>query len=225
MPASAADRTFASPRVPGGQASSVSATPRAIAWDVSAETSGHAAWGVLRGYRLTTGRAGVMLAAVTGTADHVRRKRAVWDRLAAEYAEPGLRMWAEPEPTCGIWNVAETRAGVLPADLEGREFITAGVLDGRRIVAWSLWQGYLKMPSGAALQELLAEHQIRLTSVHASVCWCGAPRTPRGRRRRWSRAGAAGRRSPRRSSPPLARCWPACAGRGWTLLAGRCRSG
>ena len=33
-----------------------------------------------------------MLAAVNGTADHVRRNRAAWDRLAAEYAEPGLRM-------------------------------------------------------------------------------------------------------------------------------------
>ena len=107
------------------------------------------------------------LAAVTGTADHVRRNRAAWDRLAAEYAEPGLRMWAEPEPTWGIWNVAETRVGVLPADLEGREFITARVLDRRGIVAWSLREGYLKMPSGAALQELLAEHQIRLTSLHA----------------------------------------------------------
>jgi ribonuclease J len=57
---------------------------------------------------------------------------------------------------------------VLPADLEGREFITAGVLDRRGVVAWSLWEGYLKMPSGAALQELLAEHQISLTSVHTS---------------------------------------------------------
>lgn len=81
-----------------------------------------------------------MLAAVTGTADHVRRNRAVWDRLAAEYAEPGLRMWAEPEPTWGIWNVAETRPGVLPADLEGREFISvhasgyASVFDLRRLV-------------------------------------------------------------------------------------------
>jgi ribonuclease J len=58
---------------------------------------------------------------------------------------------------------------VLPADLEGREFITAGVLDRRGIVAWSLWEGYLKMPSGAALQELLAEHQISLTNVRALV--------------------------------------------------------
>lgn len=72
-------------------------------------------------------------------------------------------------PRGGIWNVARTRAGVLPADLEGREFITAGVLDRRGIVAWSLWEGYLKMPSGAALQELLAEHQISLTNVRALV--------------------------------------------------------
>jgi ribonuclease J len=36
------------------------------------------------------------------------------------------------------------------------------------VVAWSLWEGYLKMPSRAALQELLAEHQISLTSVHTS---------------------------------------------------------
>jgi hypothetical protein len=72
-------------------------------------------------------------------------------------------------PRWGIWNVAQTRAGVLPADLEGREFITAGVLDRRGIVAWSLWEGYLKMPSGAALQELLAEHQISLTNVRALV--------------------------------------------------------
>jgi hypothetical protein len=65
----------------------------------------------------------------------LRRNRAARGRLAAEYAEPGLRMWAEPESTWGIWNVAETQAGALPADLEGREFITAGVLDRRGIVA------------------------------------------------------------------------------------------
>ena len=53
--------------------------------------------------------------------------------------------------------------------LTARQLITAGVLDRTEVVAWSLWEGYLKMPSGAALQELLAEHQISLTSVHASV--------------------------------------------------------
>jgi hypothetical protein len=35
-----------------------------------------------------------MLAAVTGTAD-----RGAWERLAVEYAESGLRIWAEAEPT------------------------------------------------------------------------------------------------------------------------------
>jgi ribonuclease J len=49
-----------------------------------------------------------------------------------------------------------------------QELITAGVLDrtgGRGLV---VMEGYLKMPSGAALQELLAKHQISLASVHAS---------------------------------------------------------
>jgi hypothetical protein len=40
----------------------------------------------------------MMLAAVAGTGDHVPRNRAAWDRWAAEYAEPGLRGWAQPEP-------------------------------------------------------------------------------------------------------------------------------
>ena len=39
-----------------------------------------------------------MLAAVNGPLI-VCGNRAAWDRLAAEYAEPGLRMWVEPEPT------------------------------------------------------------------------------------------------------------------------------
>jgi hypothetical protein len=34
-----------------------------------------------------------MLAAVSASGDHVRRNRAVWDRWAADYAEPGLRLW------------------------------------------------------------------------------------------------------------------------------------
>jgi ribonuclease J len=33
----------------------------------------------------------------------------------------------------------------------------------------SLWEGYLNMLSGVALRELLAEHQISLTSVYTSA--------------------------------------------------------
>jgi hypothetical protein len=110
-----------------------------------------------------------MLAAVPGTADHcgaaVRRgtgwRRSMWNRACAY----GRSL----SPRGDIWNAAEARAGVLSADLGGREFITAGVFPRRGIVVWSLRKGYLKMPSGAALQELLAGHQISLTSVRASA--------------------------------------------------------
>jgi hypothetical protein len=48
-----------------------------------------------------------MLTAVTGTGDHVRRNRTAWDRWAAEYAGPGVRLWAASEPILGIWSIAE----------------------------------------------------------------------------------------------------------------------
>ena len=62
-----------------------------------------------------------MLTAVTGTGDHVPRNRAAWDRWAAEYAGPGLCNWAQPEPSWGIWQIPEAQAGMLPAELAGRD--------------------------------------------------------------------------------------------------------
>src|SRR5260370_2491074 len=76
-----------------------------------------------------------MLAAVAGTGDHVRCNRAAWDRWAAEYAGPGLRGWAQPEPGWGIWQIPEARAGVLPADLAGRDTIELGCGTGY-VSAW-----------------------------------------------------------------------------------------
>jgi SAM-dependent methyltransferase len=72
---------------------------------------------------------------VTGTNDHVRRNRAAWDRWAAEYAGPGLRMWAEPEPSWGMWNIAEAQVGVLPAELQGLDSIELGCGTGY-VSAW-----------------------------------------------------------------------------------------
>ena len=40
--------------------------------------------------------------------DHVRRNRAVWDELAAEYAGPAERNWERAEPAWGLWNVPES---------------------------------------------------------------------------------------------------------------------
>src|ERR1700751_1475692 len=67
-----------------------------------------------------------MLAAVAGAGDHVLPTRAVRDRWAAEYAAPGLRGWAQPEPAWGIWQIPEARTGVLPADLAGLETMELG---------------------------------------------------------------------------------------------------
>ena len=124
--------------------------------------------GVLRRYRLTTGRAGGMLAAVTGTADHcgaaVRRgtgwRRSMRNRACAYGRSLSPRGTSGMPPRRGlacfllIWGSGiHHRWGVRPQGDRGL------------VVA----KGYLKMPSGAALQELLAGHQISLTSVHASV--------------------------------------------------------
>jgi SAM-dependent methyltransferase len=58
--------------------------------------------------------------------EHVRRNRAHWDTLAAEYAGPGERNWAAAEPSWGIWSIPERDAQLLPADLAGRDVIELG---------------------------------------------------------------------------------------------------
>jgi len=67
-----------------------------------------------------------MLSVVTGTDDHVRRNRAVWDGWAASFADAGLRNWAADEPTWGIWGIPEAQAGVLPSGLDGLDGIELG---------------------------------------------------------------------------------------------------
>src|ERR1700758_1757398 len=81
-----------------------------------------------------------MLTAVTRTGDHVPRNRAVWDRWAAEYAGPGLRLWPAEEPSWGLWNIPEALAGVLPADLTGRDSIELGCGTGY-VSAWLARRG------------------------------------------------------------------------------------
>ena len=56
--------------------------------------------------------------------DHVARNRAVWNRSAAEYAEPGRRGWAE-EPSWGIWGIPESEVHLLP-EVDGLDVIELG---------------------------------------------------------------------------------------------------
>jgi SAM-dependent methyltransferase len=58
--------------------------------------------------------------------EHVRRNRAHWDRLAAEYAAPAERNWQAGEPTWGIWDIPESTANILPAELRDRDAIELG---------------------------------------------------------------------------------------------------
>ena len=74
----------------------------------------------MSGYRSNPdGRGGAALP------DHVLTNRAFWTGEAARYAEPGRRAWAEPEPSWGIWGVAESQAQILP-DVEGLDTIELG---------------------------------------------------------------------------------------------------
>jgi SAM-dependent methyltransferase len=58
--------------------------------------------------------------------EHVRRNRAYWDGLAAEYASPGARNWASDEPSWGVWGIPEREVGLLPSELAGKDVIELG---------------------------------------------------------------------------------------------------
>ncbi len=66
--------------------------------------------------------------------EHVRRNRAHWDRLAAEYVEGGRRSWAREEPTWGIWRIPERDLRALP-EVAGKDVIELGCGTGY----WSAW--------------------------------------------------------------------------------------
>jgi ribonuclease J len=49
-----------------------------------------------------------------------------------------------------------------------RELVGAGILKSDGVAVWSLWDGYLSDPSGAALTRLLADNDVPLTRIHTS---------------------------------------------------------
>jgi SAM-dependent methyltransferase len=115
-----------------------------------------------------------MLAAVAGAGDHVPRNRAAWDRWAAEYAGPGLRGWAQPEPGWGIWQIPEARVGVLPADLAGRDTIELGCGTGY-VSAWLARRGARPVGLDNSAAQLATARQLqdrfglRYPLIHASA--------------------------------------------------------
>ena len=57
---------------------------------------------------------------------HVRRNRAAWDAWAEEYVAPGEKLWAQSEPTWGIWGIPESELALFPDALAGKDAIELG---------------------------------------------------------------------------------------------------
>jgi SAM-dependent methyltransferase len=71
--------------------------------------------------------------------EHVRRNRAAWDELAAEFEEPGRECWAAAEPNWGIWRIPESEVHLLP-DVAGLDAIELGCGTGY-VSAWLARRG------------------------------------------------------------------------------------
>jgi 2-polyprenyl-3-methyl-5-hydroxy-6-metoxy-1,4-benzoquinol methylase len=98
----------------------------------------------------------------------------MWDRWAENYAGPGLRSWAAAEPTWGIWAIPETKAGVLPTELDGCDSIELGCGTGY-VSAWLARRG--ARPVGldnsasqlATASKLQDRFGLRFPLIHASA--------------------------------------------------------
>lgn len=114
----------------------------------------------------------------TKLSDYVRRNRAHWDALAAEYAGPGDSAWALDEPRWGIWRVPESELHVLPKDLVGKDAIELGC-GTAYISAWLTRQGarVVGIDNSAAqlatARRLQLKYGLELTLIHGN-----AERTP-----------------------------------------------
>jgi SAM-dependent methyltransferase len=105
--------------------------------------------------------------------DHVVRNRAAWDRLSVEFAEPGRRAWAEPEPTWGMWEIPEREIRALP-DVAGKDAIELGC----GTAYWSAWLarrgarvvGLDNSPKQlATARTLQREHGLAFPLIHADA--------------------------------------------------------
>jgi len=62
---------------------------------------------------------------MTELPEHVRRNRAYWDAMAADWVESGRRNWSQSEPHWGIWQIPESSAHILP-DVKGMDVVELG---------------------------------------------------------------------------------------------------
>ncbi len=72
--------------------------------------------------------------------DYIARNREAWDRFAADYVESGRRNWTSDDVTWGIFDMPESRIGMLPGDLAGMDTIELGCGTGY-VSAWLARRG------------------------------------------------------------------------------------
>jgi SAM-dependent methyltransferase len=108
--------------------------------------------------------------------DYVRRNRAEWDEWATEYVANGVRSWglAVGDETWGMWEIPESRLGLLPDDLAGLDTIELGCGTGY-VSAWLARRG--ARPVGidnseaqlATARRLQLEHGVDFPLLHGNA--------------------------------------------------------
>jgi ubiquinone/menaquinone biosynthesis C-methylase UbiE len=71
---------------------------------------------------------------------HVEMNRAHWDTLADDYSRRAGLMWAQTEPTWGIFDIPQSQVPMLPADLAGVDVLELGCGTGY-VSAWAARAG------------------------------------------------------------------------------------
>src|SRR3954453_11009653 len=104
---------------------------------------------------------------------HARHNQAYWTTQAADSVEPARRHWAAAEPTWGIWEVPESKVGIVP-DVAGLDVVELGC----GTAYWSAWLARRgRRPAGvdvtpaqlATARELQAEHGLEFPLLEASA--------------------------------------------------------
>lgn len=111
---------------------------------------------------------------MSDTNDHLLRNRALWDGWAEGYVASGESNWRTADATWGIWDVAESAVGMLPAALAGCDAIELGC-GTAYVAAWLARRGARVVGVDNSAQQLATArrlqrtHELRFPLIHGSA--------------------------------------------------------
>jgi len=91
---------------------------------------------------------------------HVQVNRAYWDTLAERYARNARSLWAQAEPTWGIFNVPQSQVPMLPADLVDADVVELGCGTGY-VSAWAARAGARPVGLDNSAQQLATARRMQ----------------------------------------------------------------